>query len=205
MSDQVALQTSAHLVGHLLREIESALRTVLVAVVPEEQVASKSKDQQRVEIQAILNVLGIDETDPIATGWLALAEQSYEYALHRLAHRDSLGAPRSVDQNYREFWDRMVSVLDAVAQKTEGSEQADHGASARVKTSRFCGHQFGERPSAEKVVGDARNGVVGGAEGSRHAVSLSPSSDGDPPTPSTRSHLATPTTSASSARTLVLR
>jgi len=102
MQNPHVLQSTSHLIGHLLREIEHALRDVLRPIAPE--TAEQEKGKHKEEIKAILRALGIAEDTPEARAWLALADE-----LHRVAHRKALEAPRPPDE-VREFWE-MAQIL----------------------------------------------------------------------------------------------
>ena len=97
MQVRASFETTTHLVGHLFREIESALRAVVKATTgPSEQPSKRVEpDKHRREILAILKGLGIGETESIAQAWLRMAGQEHNEALHRRAHRDALSAPMS--------------------------------------------------------------------------------------------------------------
>jgi hypothetical protein len=121
MSQQHGLFSTAHLVAHLLREIESALRDVLEPL----SKLSKSewlkdmadKGNHKNEIYAILKALDIPENDPIAEAWLRLSNQSNDYRLSRLAHREALAPPRLIDKGFKQLWAEMGTVLDVVLVK----------------------------------------------------------------------------------------
>jgi len=113
-----ALESRAHVAAHLLREIESAVRDVLI-LVPDETTSqrkgrAKKGDEHRQEIVAILTALGVDSDEPWAKAWLALADKSSEITLHKFAHRAALGPPRRIDQEFREFCGGMEAILDVV-------------------------------------------------------------------------------------------
>lgn len=110
-----SMETTAHLVGHCLREIDSALREVLEVVVPK---VTGTEDNHRAHIQEILRILEIDEDDPVAKAWLSIAGRQ-EYGLARVAHRDSLRAPRRVDADFLRFWESAQVVLDAITSRIE--------------------------------------------------------------------------------------
>src|SRR5262249_18919864 len=59
-----------HLVAHLLREVESAVRSVLE---PPDAAAGARTGKHQARIRTVLNVLGIAEDDGAAQFWLALA------------------------------------------------------------------------------------------------------------------------------------
>src|SRR5437773_358430 len=74
-------ETTTHLVGHCLREIESALRSVLKPAVGNTTLSNGSKknvtgeERHKHDITIILQGLDIPETDPIAQLWLRLPGQ----------------------------------------------------------------------------------------------------------------------------------
>ncbi|MEZ5421681.1 MAG: hypothetical protein R2682_01135 [Pyrinomonadaceae bacterium] len=111
--------------GHLLREIESALRDVLT-VFTDTSVKLKGSDKHAKQIRSILSGLGIDEDDLIAQLWLTNAPD--EDGLARRAHRQNLALPRPVDEAFLKFWDQMQSVLDAVLEIFESRYLAVHSA-----------------------------------------------------------------------------
>src|SRR5712691_4883649 len=119
MTVNPSFETTTHLVGHVLREIESALRDVLEVMADHTKSTQKKGqlDVHKTKIQAILNGLGIAETDTVAQAWLRMPGKGY--GLHARAHRDDLTAPRPVDGAFRTFWDEMESILDAVLAKFE--------------------------------------------------------------------------------------
>jgi hypothetical protein len=116
-------QTLTHIVGHCLREIESAIRDVLEFVgqpPPKPRGGNGSRDQvHRDEIVAILAFLGITEDDAVAENWLALAGSENEHGLAARAHRDSLRDPRPIDADFRRFWEAAQQILDLVLDRYE--------------------------------------------------------------------------------------
>jgi hypothetical protein len=116
------LQSITHLVSHLIREIESSLRDVLDPLMERPEQSSKkgkTENTHEIEIRAVLKGLGIPETDPVALAWLELALRKGQRGLHVRAHRDALARPRPVDGEYRQFWENMQHVLDAILERFE--------------------------------------------------------------------------------------
>ena len=112
------LATTTHLVGHLLREIESGLRDVLGIIV--EPSPGKTKGEKHVrEVQAILGALGFAEDDEVGERWLFIAGRDAPGGLHRHAHRDALNAPRRVDPDIVSQWEEIQLLLDAVLDRFE--------------------------------------------------------------------------------------
>jgi hypothetical protein len=82
---------------------------------PQPQQAPSHRD----EITAILQALNIPDTDDVAQSWLKLPGQNNEYGLHKRAHRNDLAPPRSVDQEFRQFWSEIQVILDTVLDRFE--------------------------------------------------------------------------------------
>lgn len=117
MENQPGLETVTHLVGHCLREVESALRDVLKPI--SNPKLGSPDEGHKTEIRAALIALEIPETADVAKAWLKLPGRSNEYALHKRVHRDSLEAPRRLDPDFRSFWEAMVGILDLVLDRLE--------------------------------------------------------------------------------------
>lgn len=71
-------------------------------------------DKHRSEVLAILGALGFPETDAITQKWGGLTGRDNAYGLHARAHRNSLAAPRKVDDDFLRFWDDTQDMLDQV-------------------------------------------------------------------------------------------
>jgi len=141
-------ETTTHLVGHLIREIESSLRSVLfvftdstetIATSPESQnretllesvlqefpeLEIKSREGHRTRIREILKGLEIPEDHAIAMLWLKHAPS----LAHGRAHRDNLNSPRPADADFRQYIDEMESVFDFLLSKFESKYTAIHAA-----------------------------------------------------------------------------
>lgn len=116
MDQDPPLPTTTHLVSHLLREVESALRAVLL---PDRLVREHGGDRQRAEVLAILDSLGIDRDDPAAVQWLELTGGDNLSGLAARAHRFGLAGPRPVDDDFRDFFDRVQRMLESVTERFE--------------------------------------------------------------------------------------
>lgn len=123
MSLDQPMTTATHLVAHLLREIESALRDVLEPLEERSEHASigdvSAINKHKSEIRSILKALEIAENDPVAKAWLCLPGKSNDYGLAARAHRDALAEPRPIGLQFRQFWAEMEAVLDVVLEKFE--------------------------------------------------------------------------------------
>lgn len=105
-----------HLVAHLLREVESAVRSVLE---PAGAAAGVRTDRHRVKVLAVLQELGISPQDAVAEWWLGLVGESNPRNLARRAHRPGLEVPRPFDGNFSDFLDSVEVVLDTVLERFE--------------------------------------------------------------------------------------
>ena len=117
MHDECGLQSRTHVVAHLLREIESAMRRVLLPT-------SWKRDAHEPEVREALCTLDISEDDEIARIWLELPGSDNDYGLAARAHRDGLAYPRPVDWGFRSFWDEMRTLLDGVLDRFEAQYAA---------------------------------------------------------------------------------
>lgn len=117
MSETASLTTRTHLVAHLLREIESSLRDVLrpLSTRPLSE-ESDGREKHKVCVQAILQVLGIPESDMVAGKWIQLIDEG---SLHEWAHRDSLNAPRPCSDTFTLFFRDVESLFLAVLRRYE--------------------------------------------------------------------------------------
>lgn len=113
------LESTTHLVGHLLREIESSLRSVLKPI--SERIDSKKSsgnENHKNEILAVLRTLEIPGTDAAVETWLKLVGKG-EDGLHKRAHRKDLAPPRILDEDFKDFWRQMNELLDVVLDRFE--------------------------------------------------------------------------------------
>jgi len=130
MTAKRSLSATTHLVSHLLREIESALRDVIEPAISKSSKSAEKKasneQQHRKEIEAILKGLNISVDHAVAKAWMRLADESSEYRLHRLAHRDALSSPRPLDSSFLNFWQDMEALLDIVLDRFEARYLESH-------------------------------------------------------------------------------
>jgi hypothetical protein len=114
--EQPRRRSVTHLVAHLLREVESAVRSVLE---PSDAAAGVRSGRHRVKVLAVLGELGIPPQDAVAQWWLQLTGEDNPLNLARRAHRSALNAPRPVDADFAEFIDTVEAVLDIVLERFE--------------------------------------------------------------------------------------
>ena len=108
MANPEILDTTAHLVAHLLREIESAIRALFKPVVRTECPNANSSKSHKEEIRSILSALNIEEEAPEAKAWFELVNR--KKGLNRLAHRRGLDAPRHTNE-IKPLWKKSQSLL----------------------------------------------------------------------------------------------
>jgi hypothetical protein len=103
------LVMTAHMVGHSLREMESAVRQVLCATfgvhVPD------GPEKHAREINALIEALGLPGHEPAAQAWLAIP--SNHAGLQAWAHRRDLGR-RELDAGFLVLWENVQVFLDVV-------------------------------------------------------------------------------------------
>ena len=121
MNDPYRLLSTSHLVGHLIREIESSLRAVLQPLAQEAgtvgEMTKKDKgEKHKFEIKAILTLLDIPLDNDVAQRWLSQAPN-----YHMRAHRESLGAPRPLDASLVAFYDEFEAILYYVLNRMEAN------------------------------------------------------------------------------------
>lgn len=117
MTEEIPYGSTSHLVGHMVREIESALREMLRPIASKSRAdgeAAQQNERQKEAISEILRALEIPSDHPLAVKWIGLAG-----GLHPRAHRRGLLAPRQVDDEYKEFWEDTQVVLDQIIARIE--------------------------------------------------------------------------------------
>src|SRR5260370_24139920 len=131
MAAEPPFETTTHLMGHCLREIESALRDVLKPAVANSSDSSTKKnmtgeERYKHDIITILDGLEIPETDEIAQLWLRLPGRESPFALHRHPHRANLTRPRPFDQDFQAFWREIEAVFDSILENVESRYLSSH-------------------------------------------------------------------------------
>lgn len=146
LNDRRPFETTTHLVGHLIREIESSIRAVLrvvadstsasasslesegrdaqIANILEEfpELTMKSGESHKTQIRQILKGLGIGQEEVAAQLWIKHAPS----LAHGRAHRDNLNSPRPVDADFRRYVDEMETVFDLLLPTFESKYSAVH-------------------------------------------------------------------------------
>jgi len=115
------LEAKSHLIGHCLREAESAIRDVLQPTNKTEhasqQVCGEEADQDsregfRESVDRAIETLGLEPDCPLAKQWEKLGKKGT--SLHGLAHRKRLSKPRSLDTGFRATWEAAIEFFEAV-------------------------------------------------------------------------------------------
>lgn len=118
LMSQINLDTQTHQVSHSLREVESALRAVLIKMSDfTAPFKTQEEDRHQKEIIAILQMLNIPIDDSTAKIWLSMAGKDNEYSLNARAHRDALKEPRPVDDAFSNFWNDIEIMLVRILTK----------------------------------------------------------------------------------------
>jgi hypothetical protein len=115
-------ESTTHLIGHLIREIEGSLRQVLSIFV--ESTDRPKKGGHEWEIRQILGGLDIPEDHPVAVLWLNHAPS----LAHRRAHRDNLQPPRPMDGDFQIFLDEFERIFDFILETFESKYLSVHAA-----------------------------------------------------------------------------
>lgn len=110
LSQEPRLASASHVVAHLLREVESAVRAVLQP--PLDPQAVKGGDKHKASIRAVLGELGVSADEPVAEFWLGLTGEGNPSGLAMKAHRSALNAPRPADEAFVEFVNSVEELFD---------------------------------------------------------------------------------------------
>lgn len=106
---------ASHIVAHLLREVESAVRSVLQP--PSVPKGPKGENGHQATIRAVLGELGVSADEPAAQFWLGLTGEGNPSGLAGRAHRSALDAPRPTDEEFTEFVNGVEELLDRLLKR----------------------------------------------------------------------------------------
>ena len=138
----MSLQSTTHMVGHLLCEVERGLRAVLKPQGHNEGSAGQGGSHRR-EIRSILDALGIPEDHAVSQLWLRLSRGD---GLQSRAHRDALFAPRPVGEDFLVLWNSLQTILDYVLERFEQTYLDHHKVSDEL-----LGIQYPTRSDAQRL------------------------------------------------------
>jgi hypothetical protein len=117
MDGDYELEATTNVVGHLLRELDNALRAVLRPIVAADEWPPRgTEDANGKQVAVICDALGIAAEDQFRELW-----SDYARPLHEWAHRYSRAAPRPVDDEFREIWAKGQIVVRRLAQRIEAN------------------------------------------------------------------------------------
>lgn len=145
MASELPTSSTTHLVAHLLRDIESALRDVLETFVDPKVLKELRKDSgeinHRNEVLVILSALELSDDVELKELWLGLTGKKNVRALHSRAHRNALASPRPMDSDFRSFWLDMELILDTVLNRFESKYLKIHERLAILKEKQNPGNK----------------------------------------------------------------
>lgn len=108
MEKPSSLRSTTHIVGHLLREIDSSIRNL---------VDPFSKEKKN-NIESVIEILELDPN--ISSLWLDIhKERKGRKKLHAWAHRKGLDSPRNPDREFSALWEDMLVILQHVLHRFE--------------------------------------------------------------------------------------
>ncbi len=119
---QLPLAALTHFIAHSLREVESALRDVLLPynyTPPEACPACDNRPEgHKKEIEAIARAYRFNEQ--LKKEWIRLViQQDKKGGLARYAHRDALARPRVYDEQFEQVCDEFDHMLELLLDKFE--------------------------------------------------------------------------------------
>lgn len=124
MASDPPFENESHMLAHLLRELESAIRRICLAPIPQlpkkpkkSKGQNEKKDTHRREIQHILREYGLKENEPVGTFWLSLTEG--DRRLSSRVHRQAIGRPRPLDAGMQAMWREFQDFLRIIVRKLE--------------------------------------------------------------------------------------
>ena len=129
MTTESSLRSRSNIVGHLCREIESALHDLVPAPasgsgLPEvtcEACGKITRPPHREKVVAAMNALAIAVQSDEGAAWLYLVGK-----LHRLAHRNGLDPTRPLDDEFDKTWQAFNKALSGVLGRVESNYAKFH-------------------------------------------------------------------------------
>lgn len=112
VSEPVPYKSTTHLVGHLLREIRSAVEYVLQPPTNDPSTGAADPAGAR-----MLQYLGFDETDFVFVFWKRL-QRDPGVGLHGMAHRHQLSL-RTRNETFDQFWEQVQDCFEQLLDKAK--------------------------------------------------------------------------------------
>ncbi len=113
--------SKTNLIAHCLREV---MGTVIDMLLPEGFAVSaegeKKEESHKEKVKAILEAYDLDSDSDIAGLWLRTANKQDDIAIYHFVHRNNLGFPASRSNSFKDLWESVQIILDAVLNKMEG-------------------------------------------------------------------------------------
>ena len=111
------LNARSHLVGHLVRDVESALRAVCAPAG-----AKRNSMSHAAEVAAVCDFLNIAGSDPLRQRWRTAFPTNHRgqrQTVSGRAHRDGLGPVRVLDSDFGGWWDDVTWLFRELLDRTE--------------------------------------------------------------------------------------
>lgn len=113
---EVTLRSASNVAGHLVRELESALRDALEPITGHKAAKAVSPPEKgqghASEIRAILRVMGVSDTSGLGASWLDYA--TGDAPPPKVAHRRQFSSPPPLDAEFSQLWATFEPVLEVV-------------------------------------------------------------------------------------------
>lgn len=109
----VGFESTVNLVAHLIREIDSSLRNVLIPYDERNKTGSSEElDSRKIQITSIAKTMGLEVESPEFVAWL-------DYKPHSYAHRNALDKARPIDHDFINFWELTQKIFDLILKNSE--------------------------------------------------------------------------------------
>ena len=113
IEEKLPLETLAHQAAHAMREVESALRTVMLPL----DFKPDPRERHKQEVERIIADYEVGE--PVRSFWLRLADGTDTFNLPRWAHRNGLESPRNLDEELEDLWSKFQVMMDTLLEAFE--------------------------------------------------------------------------------------
>jgi len=116
--DFLNIKSTTHLIGHLLREIESSIGDVL-SPLSERKVERNDQNAHKARIESAVFGLEFNDSKAIESLWKRFAGRDNPDGFSYRAHRDNLNAPRDHDEAFNTWWSEVLSLFDVILGRYE--------------------------------------------------------------------------------------